>query len=216
MMILLAGVLGACSSMSVDDPYIENYPADFSVQEYMALHPQLRSMQYKEAVSAYNDSVSKVMGGAYTAAKKTDDSLFMSNMDVLRAIFLDPYMGGGTQERWDKLLENKSSTDTSISNTAKRNFNSLSGFNFINQPDDILLLSQVPVDYDAIARQYSVFGRDHGWAYRLCRPEEGANIPRTALAIDKIQAVPVKDADSFVADNGLYCRDAAGIDRLIQ
>ena len=43
-MILLAGVLGACGSMSVDDPYVEALPADFNPQEYLALHPILSAM----------------------------------------------------------------------------------------------------------------------------------------------------------------------------
>ena len=41
MMILVAGVLGACGSMSVSDPYAEALPADFNAQEYLSLHPQL-------------------------------------------------------------------------------------------------------------------------------------------------------------------------------
>ena len=50
MLILVAGVLGACGSMSVNEPYAEALPADFNPQEYLTLHPELHIAEIKDYV----------------------------------------------------------------------------------------------------------------------------------------------------------------------
>ena len=51
--------LTACSSLDVNEAEaIEgNYPDDFSAAEYMALHPELRSLQIRDYVKNYNKAL---------------------------------------------------------------------------------------------------------------------------------------------------------------
>ena len=202
MMILLAGVLGACSSMSVDDPYVENFPAGFSTSEYMALHPELRMLQVRDYVvarnNAFKDSVNKA-GGDYNALKATDDALFAADVATLTAICVDSTLGGYSAD-----------TCASIATFTNVIEKLTSTFNFVGRADDLQALASIPVDEIAISQQYIVFGKAHGWPYRYCTAAEAANPEHNRVKVD-----PVKLEGEFVADNGLYCRDANGVERQI-
>jgi len=95
--ILLAGVLGACSSLDVSDPYSENLPSDFSVGTYMQMYPLLRKYQFKDYVKARNivveDSLKK-LGISYSDVKAQDEAIFKADIAALSTICSDPYMGG--------------------------------------------------------------------------------------------------------------------------
>jgi hypothetical protein len=209
MIILVAGVLGACGSMSVSDPYAEALPADFNPQEYMALHPELRVRQIKDYVADYNSQFKTTLGKDYDATKKADDDAFLANMDVVAAIYLHPQIGAHTAEQWSSVLLDLAQPDTSAAYRTARS--GLAEYNFIGVADDASLLLTVPVDYLAISQQFHLFGRDHGWAYRNCRPEESANTPRANVAVS-----PVTTDGAFVPVAGLYCRDLTGVDRQVQ
>lgn len=205
-MILLAGVLGACSSMSVDDLYSDSFPADFNAQEYLNLHPELRIAQVLDAVDAYNENVKKSLGiTAYNAAKNKEDSTeFLSNTATLRAIYVDPFIGGGSEAGWAEF-----SADVT-------NLKKLYIYNFVGTNEDLAMLQAVPMDYLAISEQYVMYGRTHGWAYRACSVAENANPTRAAYAMTIVDAQSVgKKAEDFVPDPYTYCRDATGVDRVI-
>ncbi|OWV21825.1 hypothetical protein B7982_12025 [Fibrobacter sp. UWB2] len=212
MMILVAGVLSACGSMAVNDPYVEALPEGFNAQEYMSLHPELRARQLKDYVADYNSQFKTSLGKDYDAVKKADDAAFLQDTERLGAIYTHPQIGAHSYEQWADLIAQMSSADS----TANEIFNSLAEYNFINVADDAALLLTVPVDYVAISQQFNVFGREHGWAYRACRADEAANPARSSLEIAKKQASRATSAAGFTPDTGLYCRDAAGVDRLIQ
>lgn len=213
MMILVAGVLGACGSMAVNDPYVEALPEGFNAQEYMSLHPELRARQLKDFVADYNDMIKKTMDNAsYTAKKAADDAAFLQDSERLSAIYTHPQIGAHSYEQWATLVAQMSSADS----VANEIFNSLAEYNFIDVADDAALLLTVPVDYVAISQQFNTFGREHGWAYRACRANEAANPVRDTLSIAKKQASRATSAAGFTPDTGLYCRDALGVDRLIQ
>jgi hypothetical protein len=215
MMILVAGVLGACGSMSVSDPYAEALPADFNAQEYLSLHPQLRVRQIKDFVADYNSQVKDSLGKEYDAVKKADDDAFLANTDMLGAIYMHPQIGGHTSDDWAGILADFALPDTSKGKKITRSM--MAEYNFVGVADDASLLLSVPIDYQAVAQQYHVFGRDHGWAYRACRAEEAANTPRDSLPIATYQKNHIAEKDgSFIPDTGYYCRDALGVDRLIQ
>ncbi len=215
MMILVAGVLGACGSMSVSDPYAEALPADFNAQEYLSLHPQLRVRQIKDFVADYNSQVKANLGKEYDAVKKADDEAFLANTDMLGAIYMHPQIGGHTSDEWAGILADFALPDTSKGYKITRSM--MAEYNFVGVADDASLLLSVPMDYQAVAQQYHVFGRDHGWAYRACRAEEAANTPRDTLPIATYQKNHIAEKDgSFIPDTGYYCRDALGVDRLIQ
>ena len=100
MMILVAGVLGACGSMSVSDPYAEALPADFNAQEYLSLHPQLRVRQIKDFVADYNSQVKANLGKEYDAVKKADDEAFLANTDRSQSLCL--LQPGPSQRPWQE------------------------------------------------------------------------------------------------------------------
>ena len=215
MLILVAGVLGACGSMSVNEPYAEALPADFNPQEYLALHPELHIAEIKDYVEDYNSQVKANYGNEYEALKEADNKAFIANKDAVKDIYLHPQIGSHTEQQWNDLLEKLSLPDTT--DEYKNARDALVKYNLIGIDDDMSFLLAVPVDYQAVSQQFNVFGRDHGWAYRLCRPEEGANPLRSSLPIaaEQQKIVSSKTA-TFKVDEGFYCRDAAGNDRLIQ
>ena len=210
MMILMAGVLGACGSMSVNDPYAEALPADFNTQEYLALHPILAAQQYKDFVSDHN-----AQAKVDKESKAADKAAFAANMDAIAFIYTNPLMEAHSQEQWAQFVADLSSPESSTK--AQGVIDSLvKWYNFDDTTDDVALLSSVQIDYLAIAQQFTVFGRDHGWAYRYCHPDEAANTPRSLLRDAAQDTIITMVERGFKPDTGLYCRDAAGIVRLIQ
>ncbi len=219
-MILLAGVLGACSSLEVSEPYSDSFPAGFTAQTYMQLHPILRKLQIKDYVEMRNslvkDSVTNA-GGDYAALKAADDATFAASPTLVQ-ICSDPFMGGYP-------------VDVCAAAAADANIlKDLTELNFVGVADDFTALTQVPVDEVAISQQYIVYGESHGWAYRFCDATELANITRDQVtvsvlnaqgipvdsAITKLQEKTVDDPKKFVADPGHYCMDpATGILHLV-
>ena len=210
MMILMAGVLGACGSMSVNDPYAEALPADFNTQEYLALHPILAAQQYKDFVSDHNTQAK-----VNDSSKAADKAAFAANMDAIAFIYTNPLMEAHSQEQWAQFVADLSSPESSTKAQGVID-NLASSYNFDDTTDDVALLSSVQIDYLAIAQQFTVFGRDHGWAYRYCHPDEAANTPRSLLRDAAQDTIITMVERGFKPDTGLYCRDAAGIVRLIQ
>ena len=215
MLILVAGVLGACGSMSVNEPYAEALPADFNPQEYLTLHPELHIAEIKDYVADFNSQVKANYGNEYEALKDADNEAFIANKDAVKAIYLHPQIGSHTEQQWNDLLEKLSLPDSTDEYKSARD--ALVQYNLIGIDDDKSFLLAVPVDYHAVSQQFNVFGRDHGWAYRLCRPEEGANPLRSSLPIAaEQQNIVSSQTGTFIVDEGFYCRDALGNDRLIQ
>ena len=218
MMILVAGVLGACGSMSVNEPYAEALPADFNPQEYLALHPELHIAEIKDYVADYNSQAEanlNLSSKEFKALKDADNEAFIANKDVVKAIYVHSQIGSHTEQQWNDLLEKLSLPDSTDEYKSARD--ALAEYNLIGIDDDMSFLLAVPVDYQAVSQQFNVFGRDHGWAYRLCRPEESANPLRSSLPIAaEQQNIVSSQTGTFIVDEGFYCRDAAGNDRLIQ
>ena len=199
-MILLAGVLGACSSLEVSDPYSENLPSDFSVATYMDVHPYLRKFQYKDYVEARNafvkDSLSKVEGANYNTLKTEDEANFKAmDPNVLAAICKDPYMGGYPEASCVNVAANADI------------MKDLLEFNLVGVADDFAMLSSFPVDSVAISQQYVVFGRSHGWAYRWCESEADLAGPGRDPAIVAAQSTRADDPSTFMVDPGIYCAE---------
>ena len=218
MMILLAGVLGACSSMNVNDPYVDALPEGFSAEEYLSLHPELRVRQLKDYVADYNAQIraAQVDKASFDSTKKAEDAAFLANSEMLGAIYTHALIGGHSYEQWAQLIAQLSSADSLEKKTATETFNALAEFNFYNVADDAAVLLTVPIDYVAVSQQYNIFGREHGWAYRACRPDEANNMPRSSLPIYNTQVTKATSAANFTPDTGLYCRDATGVDREIR
>lgn len=123
-----SAALVACSSMDIDEQeaLAENFPSDFTDAGYMQVHPELVRIQVKEYVSAYNaaasanaaaagnatfvsDSTKDVAAfqnyyvlDAETGEVVADSALDAAKVETLKAILLDPQLGGYTQEDWDE------------------------------------------------------------------------------------------------------------------
>ena len=69
--IAVASALVGCSSMAIDDEEIleGNLPADFDVNEYMELHPELKRIQIKDFIAIHNENAEKAAKNAGTAAE---------------------------------------------------------------------------------------------------------------------------------------------------
>lgn len=237
MMILLAGVLGACSSMSVDDPYEDSFPAGFSNKEYVELHPILVRFQIKDYVNDYNGRLKKEVGiSAYNAQKTQDSATLFGNVELVQQIYFDVDFGGGTPAKWDAAVQelaaiqaakdavaaDSAGADSLTKATAKKSpslWNSIQAevmqFNFIGVTDDFAALKNIPIDSMAFSSQYVMYGRSHGWAYRACRPDE-ANNSAVEMYREETKKQEATKKGEFVADNNLYCRDKVNnVDRLI-
>lgn len=57
----------------------------------------------------------------------------------------------------------------------------LADYNLIETTDDLVKAKKAPLDLTAIAYQYLMFGRIHGWTYRKCTKEEKGNPVRPIL-----------------------------------
>ncbi len=112
--VAVAAAMFGCSSMEISDEeaYNENLPSDFRYAEYMAIHPTLRNLQIKDYITAENEAFKESEGEAF-AEKKTADSLaFEADLDMLKNLYLDPYIGGYTEEEWAEDFATKTVDDT--------------------------------------------------------------------------------------------------------
>ncbi|WP_405326856.1 hypothetical protein [Fibrobacter sp.] len=225
-MILFAGVLGACSSMIVDSPYEDSFPTGFSAAEYMELHPELRLLQIRDYVSnqnmLYGDSL-KAIGVDIAPIKANDETSFLANNDVLKAIYTHPLMLGKTEADWNTYVANVAAgpDDAAAQKDAKKVQTDLLKYNFVGVADDWGALQAIPVDEVAISEQYLLFGKGHGWTYRKCRLDE-SNLPiRDPKVFDdenKAAMAATNEAEyKQYVDTGLYCYDEAnGVDRIVK
>lgn len=97
---LAASAFVACSSMDVSDAesIAENFPKDFTFEEYYALHPVLRSAQLQDTVKRYNDALKNVLSAEEIAA---DEEAFFADMDQMHTLFVDPRYVGWSESKWE-------------------------------------------------------------------------------------------------------------------
>lgn len=111
LMLLAIAALTACSSMEVDEAEAveENFPSDFVAAEYMELHPSLRSLQVLDYVESYNDALENISKEDIQA----DSTAFMEDTAQLHKIYVDPNLGGYTEELWEESWESYYEDSTS-------------------------------------------------------------------------------------------------------
>ena len=226
MMILLAGVLGACSSMSVDDPYEENFPEGFDANVYVELHPELRIAEIRDYVAYRNEVVSDSMKKAgvddatLAAFTTNDETAFLANSVLIQYVYT--VLIGHSAEDWTAYLTQKAVLATDPSDkTAKpavtKVEKELKEFNFINVTEDQNTWNNVPKDLTAYSMQYTLYGKSHAWAYRYCNENEKiANplVPETDLDDGKPAGT---SPTSFTPVTYLVCYDNVSlVNRVIQ
>ena len=116
--IAVASALVGCSSMAVDEnEALEgNLPADFDVNEYMELHPELKRLQIKDYIAIYNESAEKAAKAAGTAAefktaKAADEAAFEADTATIHKIVTT--YAGYTEDAWNLTLQN-STRDSAV------------------------------------------------------------------------------------------------------
>ena len=121
--IAVASALVGCSSMAVDEnEALEgNLPADFDVNEYMELHPELKRLQIKDYIAIYNESAEKAAKAAGTAAefktaKAADEAAFEADTATIHKIVT--VYAGYSEDAWNLTLQ--SSTKDSAVVESKR------------------------------------------------------------------------------------------------
>lgn len=108
--IALASAFVGCSSMSVDEAEsLEgNLPADFDVNEYIELHPELKRVQIKDYIALHNDKAKKAAFNAgtsaeFNAAKAADEAAFEADIATIHKIVID--YAGYTEDEWNLTLQ---------------------------------------------------------------------------------------------------------------
>jgi len=306
--IAVASAFVGCSSMSVDEAEAleGNLPADFNVDEYMELHPELKRIQIKDFIAIHNENAEKAAKNAGTAAefktaKAADEAAFEQDTATIHKIVTT--YAGYSEDDWNLTLLGstkdsvvyESSTDTlavgvkskaeadgkfvkvwfcpesskgSITLDADAAISAVSAFadsactgdpteyaaadyefntktdkpaeaglkirenkdsvgvvpvpvegmvnpslvkaakeyNFVDALNDWELIASIQLDLFAISYQYSVYGQEHGWAYRRCK--EGDNLGRYLYELDPATLTYTETAKYPMTK--LYCADANG------
>lgn len=304
--IAVASAFVGCSSMSVDEAEAleGNLPADFDVNEYIELHPELKRIQIKDFISIHNSNAEAAArsAGIYTefkAAKAADEAAFEQDTATIHKIVTT--YAGYSDDDWNLTLQGSSkdsiiyetTTDTlavgvkskteadakfakvwfcpdsanggSITLDADAAISAVSAFadstctgtatdyaaadyefntktdkpaeaglkirenkdsvgvvpvpvegmvnpslvkaakeyNFVDALNDWELIATIPLDLFAISYQYSVYGQEHGWAYRRCK--EGDNLGQKLYELDPVTATYIATAEYPMTK--LYCDD---------
>ena len=121
--IAVASALVGCSSMAIDDNEIleGNLPADFDVNEYMELHPELKRIQIKDYIATHNDNAEKAAKAAGTAAefktaKAADEAAFEADTATIHRIVT--FYAGYTEDAWNLTLQS-STKDSAVVESKK-------------------------------------------------------------------------------------------------
>ena len=103
--IAIASALVGCSSMAVDEDeaLAGNLPADFDVNEYRSLHPELERLQRRDYIANYNAALQSAAGADFSAIKAADEAAFESDTAAMHKILVT--YAGYTEEQWSLPLQ---------------------------------------------------------------------------------------------------------------
>lgn len=186
----------ACSSLEVDNPTEENFPADWSLAEYMNVNPDLRALQIMDNVTIIN-AISKL---------PSDSAEFMASPDLKQ--FAITY-AGFTEENYD--IENgdkrkylKSFNINGISNEAAVFDSLLKGHTVC-----AAMLNGKGVAYDSsvIELQYIAYGKIEGRPYRACKATETGLVKKGTCQKDEAPSVGYVDHLYCASEGVTYCLD---------
>lgn len=193
--------LTACSSMEIEDTesMVENTPTDFDAQKYLSLHPQLRYLQIKDAVAAYNENVKATLGNDYNKTANTEKKSYAANTVLLQNVLTQLI----NVSAWQPVA------DIAESATALADVFS-ADLNFVGSDDDANLLatviSQLDTSGDLEKMQYILYGKSHGWPYRPCTAEEIAKCPNgPEYACEENTSTSCSTTKLYCDVNGLPC-----------
>ncbi len=189
--LLAAAVMAGCSADDISGTELENWPADFSVEEYGEINFDLIKVQMRDSIAARNALKNKTPDDM--DAKEL--GLFFDKEESVKKIFTK-YQGfaDSVWPGFEKLRDGKLYVDFRIplydyhiwGNTATK---------------DLQYLESFKPDYNVIKMQYVLIGKIEGRPYRYCKDKES----KTLRAENEKQAVPSKSKWDFSAN--FYCKN---------
>ena len=189
--LLAAAVMAGCSADDISGTELENWPVDFSVEEYGEINFDLIKVQMRDSIAARNALKNKTPDDM--DAKEL--GLFFDKEESVKKIFTK-YQGfaDSVWPGFEKLRDGKLYVDFRIplydyhiwGNTATK---------------DLQYLESFKPDYNVIKMQYVLIGKIEGRPYRYCKDKES----KTLRAENEKQAVPSKSKWDFSAH--FYCKN---------
>ena len=162
-------------SLVVSNPEEENYPAGWSVANYIAANPDLRSLQIMDQVAILNA----------TSGLPADNDAFAANTELMLTIATQ--YAGFTATSWDP--------------TDSKKLKYLQSFNIYGVDNEPAVFSTMVLDSNAIAQQYVAYGRREGRPFRPCNESETGLVAKGEC---QAEIGGIKQ-DQLYYDNHTYC-----------
>ena len=189
--LLAVSIMAGCSADDISGAELENWPSDFSVQEYGEVNFDLIKVQMKDSIAARNALKKKT--SADMDAKELN--LFFDSEESVKKIFTK--YKGFDESIWpgyETLRDGKIYIDFRTplydyhiwGNTATK---------------DLQYLDSFKPNYEVIKMQYVLVGKIEGRPYRYCKDKES----KTLKAENESQAVAVASKWDFSAH--FYCKN---------
>jgi len=176
----------ACSSLEVDNPEEENFPADWSVVEYIKANPDLRALQIMDQVSIWNA----------TKGFESDEDAFLADTALMT----------------DVALKFAGFTETSLDFADKDKMKFLKSFNMYGVTDERVVLDTLTLDSIVFEKQFVVYGAVEGRPYRLCADTETSLVKKGECQSDEATSVGYV-AHLYCSKSGVvYCIDCEATD----
>ena len=171
----------ACSSLEVSNPTEENFPADWSVVEYINANPDLRALQLLDQVKMWND----------VSGNEKDDDAYIADSALVKKIAVN--YAGFTEA-------NLNLADKDVVKYLKR-------FNMYGIPDETLVFDTLTLDTLAFSEQFVSYGKIEGRPYRMCASTAGLVKKGDCQATEESFVAHLYCSDEGVA----YCLDCDAV-----
>ena len=176
----------ACSSLEVDNPEEENFPADWSVVEYIKANPDLRALQIMDQVNIWNA----------TKGFESDEAAFLADTVLMTNIALN-YAGF---------------TETSLDFTDKDKMKFLKAFNMYGVDNEVAAFDTLVLDTSVFEKQFVAYGAVEGRPYRTCKDNETNLVKRGDCQSNEVASVGFVGHLYCASAGAVYCIDCAATD----
>lgn len=176
----------ACSSLEVDNPEEENFPADWSVVEYIKANPDLRALQIMDQVNIWNA----------TKGFESDEAAFLADTTLMTNVALN-YAGF---------------TETSLDFTDKDKMKYLKAFNMYGVDNEVAVFETLALDTSVFEKQFVAYGAVEGRPYRTCKDNEANLVKRGDCQSSEVASVGFVGHLYCASAGAVYCIDCAATD----
>lgn len=176
----------ACSSLEVDNPEEENFPADWSVVEYIKANPDLRALQIMDQVNIWNA----------TKGFESDEAAFLADTTLMTNVALN-YAGF---------------TATSLDFTDKDKMKYLKAFNMYGVDNEVAVFETMALDTSVFEKQFVAYGAVEGRPYRSCKDNEVNLVKRGDCQSSEVASVGFAGHLYCASAGAVFCIDCAATD----